>query len=91
MDLVGPALAPFVEGRPRFSEEGRRISAPVATQSGLATAIVRSLDSAGVEVDDVEVRQPSLDDVFFALTGRPAASEEPEPEQSLDEIEEVAV
>jgi hypothetical protein len=27
-----------------------------------------------VSVDDVELRQPSLDDVFFVLTGRPAES-----------------
>ena len=31
--------------------------------------VVRALDEAGVTVDDVEVHQPSLDDVFFALTG----------------------
>jgi ABC-2 type transport system ATP-binding protein len=30
------------------------------------------VDAAGITVDDVEVHQPSLDDVFFALTGRPA-------------------
>jgi ABC-2 type transport system ATP-binding protein len=34
--------------------------------------VVRALDAAGVSVDDVEVRQPSLDDVFFVLTGRTA-------------------
>ena len=40
------------------------------TQStGLATAVVRALDAAGVTVDNIEVRQPSLDDVFFSLTG----------------------
>ena len=33
---------------------------------------MRALDAAGITVDDVEVHQPSLDDVFFALTGRPA-------------------
>ena len=42
---------------------------------GLATRVVRALDDAGVEVDNVEVRQPSLDDVFFELTGHP--TEEP--------------
>jgi hypothetical protein len=30
---------------------------------------VRALDQAGVLVDNIEVRQPSLDDVFFSLTG----------------------
>ena len=42
--------------------------------------VVRALDSAGLSVDDVEVHQPSLDDVFFALTGRPAESEDDQPE-----------
>ena len=36
---------------------------------GLATALVRALDASGILVDNVEVRQPSLDDVFFTLTG----------------------
>ena len=36
---------------------------------GLATALVRALDADGILVDNVEVRQPSLDDVFFTLTG----------------------
>jgi hypothetical protein len=31
--------------------------------------VVRALDDAGVLVDNIEVRQPSLDDVFFSLTG----------------------
>ena len=41
------------------------------SQTGRAwpTAVVRALDQAGIVVDDVEVHQPSLDDVFFALTG----------------------
>ena len=42
---------------------------------GLVTAVVRALDDAGVAVDDVEMHHPSLDDVFFALTGH--AAEEP--------------
>jgi ABC-2 type transport system ATP-binding protein len=45
------------------------LSAGVDTTTGLATAVVRALDAAGVLVDNIEVRQPSLDDVFFSLTG----------------------
>ena len=44
----------------------------MSSGSGLASAVVRALDEAGTSVDDVEVRPPSLDDVFFALTGHPA-------------------
>jgi hypothetical protein len=42
----------------------------------LATLVVRALDAAGIAVDDVELRQPSLDDVFFALTGHAPESDE---------------
>jgi ABC-2 type transport system ATP-binding protein len=41
----------------------------VRPQPGLATSVVRALDQAGITVDDVELRRPLLDDVFFALTG----------------------
>ncbi len=63
------ALAPLVTGRIHLSADGRRLSAAVDSSSGLATSVVRALDEAGVLVDDIEVRQPSLDDVFFSLTG----------------------
>ena len=64
-----PALATLVQGRISVSEDGRRLSAAVDNTPGLATAVVRTLDQAGVLVDNIEVRQPSLDDVFFSLTG----------------------
>jgi len=37
---------------------------------------VRSLDAADVEVRDLALRRPSLDDVFLALTGHAAEEEE---------------
>jgi daunorubicin resistance ABC transporter ATP-binding subunit len=69
------ALEPFVTGPIQQNQDGRRLQAPVRTGGGLASTVVRALDAAGITVDDVEVRQPSLDDVFFALTGRPAEAE----------------
>jgi ABC-2 type transport system ATP-binding protein len=63
------AIAPLVSGRVSVSEDGRRLGAGVDVSTGLATAVVRALDAAGVLVDNIEVRQPSLDDVFFTLTG----------------------
>jgi ABC-2 type transport system ATP-binding protein len=32
--------------------------------------IVRSLDAAGIEVENLQIHQPTLDDVFLAKTGR---------------------
>jgi ABC-2 type transport system ATP-binding protein len=66
------ALGPFVTGPVQVSHDGRRLRAPVQGATGLASTVVRALDRAGVSVDDVEVHQPSLDDVFFAVTGRGA-------------------
>jgi ABC-2 type transport system ATP-binding protein len=75
LSQAGPAasqaLEPFVAGPVHISHDGRRLRAPVRSATGLATTVVRALDEAGVTVDDVEVHQPSLDDVFFALTGHP--------------------
>ena len=63
------AMAPLVSGPVAVSEDGRHLSAGVDSSTGLATVVVRALDAAGVLVDNIEVRQPSLDDVFFSLTG----------------------
>ena len=65
----GARIGRLVEGQVHVSDDGRRLSAGVDASSGLATAVVRALDAAGVLVDNIEVRQPSLDDVFFTLTG----------------------
>jgi ABC-2 type transport system ATP-binding protein len=62
-------IAPLVGDRVSVSGDGLRLAAAVDSAPGLATALVRALDQAGLLVDNIEVRQPSLDDVFFALTG----------------------
>jgi daunorubicin resistance ABC transporter ATP-binding subunit len=63
------ALAPLVAGEIKLTAGGHDLTAPVAPRAGLATTVVRALDEAGITVDDIELRRPSLDDVFFALTG----------------------
>jgi ABC-2 type transport system ATP-binding protein len=63
------AIAPCVVGEVSVSENGRHLSAGVDATAGLATVVVRALDGTGAVVDNIEVRRPSLDDVFFSLTG----------------------
>lgn len=49
--------------------DGRRITAPsegVAALASMATAFTE----AGIELDDIGLQRPSLDDVFLSLTGR---------------------
>ncbi len=63
------ALERYVAGEITVSHDGRRLGAPVQSAAGFATTVVRVLDAAGITVDDIDVHHPSLDDVFFALTG----------------------
>jgi ABC-2 type transport system ATP-binding protein len=62
-------LAARSTGAVQIGLGGRRLRAPVQATGGVATTVVRALDDAGVTVDTVAVHQPSLEDVFFALTG----------------------
>jgi ABC-2 type transport system ATP-binding protein len=66
-------IAPFAAGDVHVSHDGRRLRAPLEGHTaGVATTVVRALDQAEIAVEDVQVHQPSLDDVFFALTGHAA-------------------
>jgi ABC-2 type transport system ATP-binding protein len=87
-DTAFGALAPLVAGEIKLGPDGHDLTAPVAPRPGLATTVVRALDRAGITVDDVELRRPSLDDVFFALTADDAdpidhPTEAHEPEELL--------
>jgi ABC-2 type transport system ATP-binding protein len=57
-------------GEPDADPENRRVSVPVGTGSMTLPAVVRELDRAGVAVEDVAVRRPTLDEVFLRLTGK---------------------
>ena len=65
-------LAPIGVGEPTVDEHRRAVLLPVRGGSAVLTDALRRLDGAGVVIDDVGLRRPTLDDVFLALTGRPA-------------------
>ena len=69
------ALTTIASSRP-FIENGS-VSVPVAERRGSIADAVRRLDDAGIAIDDIAVRTPTLDDVFLQLTGH-AAEEEAE-------------
>jgi ABC-2 type transport system ATP-binding protein len=82
-DAAAGALSALVAGAITTSDDGRTLRAAVEPGHGKATAIIRALDDAGVAVDDIQFHHPSLDDVFFALTGAPAEAPAPtDPELS---------
>jgi ABC-2 type transport system ATP-binding protein len=45
---------------------------PVAQRKGTIAAAVQRLNDAGVGIDDITMRRPTLDDVFLKLTGHAA-------------------
>jgi ABC-2 type transport system ATP-binding protein len=57
-------------GEPDVEAESRRVSVPVIGGSTTLPALVLELDRAGVAVQDVALRRPTLDEVFLRLTGR---------------------
>jgi ABC-2 type transport system ATP-binding protein len=52
--------------------ERRHITLPAADGADLLAAVVRDLDAAGVQLDDLGMHRPTLDDVFLTLTGHMA-------------------
>ncbi len=59
-------------GEVDVDEHTRRLT--VATNSGSAALVqvVRDFDEAGIAIDDIALRRPTLDDVFLSLTGHAA-------------------
>jgi len=60
------------EDNVRIDADRRHASATVEGGAKLLAAVVRNLDGAGVQLDDLGLRRPTLDDVFLALTGHAA-------------------
>jgi ABC-2 type transport system ATP-binding protein len=77
------ALLPISE-EPPFCENGSLL-VPLRERHGAIAEAVRRLDEAGVGIDDIAVRHPTLDDVFLQLTGHAA-----EPEGDEAELQEAA-
>jgi ABC-2 type transport system ATP-binding protein len=74
------AIRSVSNGEPLVEE--LKISAPVSGGSTVLVNAIRALDSQGVEVGDIVLRRPTLDDVFLSVTGHvaeevPALTEEP--------------
>jgi ABC-2 type transport system ATP-binding protein len=53
----------------------RRISAPSKNGTGQLATLVREFDGAGIDIVDLQLHRPSLDDVFLTLTGHQAEQE----------------
>jgi ABC-2 type transport system ATP-binding protein len=69
LDAAAGVLERVTSAPPRLDRGGRRATAPAAGGPGELGAVIRSLDDAGVSVEEIGLRRPTLDEVFLALTG----------------------
>ncbi len=70
VDAAMAALGPIAAEPPAIVDGILRV--PVRQRRGAIAEAVRRLGEAGVEIDDVALHRPTLDDVFLTLTGRAA-------------------
>jgi ABC-2 type transport system ATP-binding protein len=73
-DAAVQALASMADEAPGIS--GDLVTVGVHRRGGAIVDAVRRLDEAGIGVEDIALRRPTLDDVFLALTGHAAESDD---------------
>jgi ABC-2 type transport system ATP-binding protein len=66
---VAGVLGRLDHGELRIDEPTRRVCVGVDSGGAELMAALRSVQAAGVEIEDIALRQPNLDEVFLALTG----------------------
>jgi oleandomycin transport system ATP-binding protein len=80
--LTERILAEFASDGENPYTDGQLVTVRIDDRSALGRA-VRRLDEEGIEVDDLSLRRPSLDEVFLAITGH-LAEEEPDVGEPAD-------
>ncbi|MFI6091741.1 ATP-binding cassette domain-containing protein [Streptomyces sp. NPDC051218] len=60
------------KGEVAVESHTRKLTVPVSGGAKLLAEVIRELDARGVEIDDIGLRRPTLDDVFISLTGHVA-------------------
>ncbi len=73
LEAVERIVSELTASQPEIN--GLRVTAPAADPDVVAH-VVRRLDASGISVDELMLRSASLDDVFLAITGHHAESDE---------------
>jgi ABC-2 type transport system ATP-binding protein len=77
--VLGRAAWALVETQ--ADPDTRRVSVPVRDRVAALTGSARALADAGIAVEDIALRRPTLDEVFLHLTGHDAEPAEPRPQE----------
>jgi ABC-2 type transport system ATP-binding protein len=78
LQLAVEVLAPLAQTEPQRDEQTRRLWMPVTGGTEVLAAALRRLADTSVQVLDVGLRRPDLDDVFLTLTGHAAEDAAPD-------------
>ena len=73
LDRAAALLTGVAKARPRSDPGGRLVSIPAGEGTGLLLEAGRRLAEAGIALDDLGIRRPTLDEVFLSLTGAPSS------------------
>ena len=68
-------LARDAGGDTTLDEHTRKLTVPAHGGAQTLVQVVRDFDDAGIAIDDIALRRPTLDDVFLALTGHVSVDE----------------
>jgi ABC-2 type transport system ATP-binding protein len=71
LSRVADALARLDRGSAEINDRTRTVSVRVDSGGDDLTAALQSVRAAGLDIEDIALRQPNLDEVFLALTGQP--------------------
>ncbi|MGN6606030.1 MAG: ATP-binding cassette domain-containing protein [Jatrophihabitans sp.] len=72
VDTAREILTQLADGPVEADAHTRRLAAPVRGGAPVLVEALRRLDAAGIDLHDVGLRRPTLDDVFLTLTGHAA-------------------
>ncbi|GAA2617369.1 ATP-binding cassette domain-containing protein [Actinomadura fulvescens] len=68
-------IARVADASPEIDPDSARVTAPVKDPLEAITVTARELRDAGLQVEDLTLRRPTLDEVFLSLTGRAAGGD----------------
>ena len=78
------------QGECAVDEHTRRLTVPATGGAQTLVQIVRDFDEAGIAIDDIALRRPTLDDVFLSLTGHAAEERQAEDERDRARARQVS-
>lgn len=78
------------DGDHSIDQHTRRVTATAQGGAQRLAQVLRALDEAGIEIDDIGLRRPTLDDVFLTLTGRAAEPSDDVEGESDESVRRVA-